>query len=115
MAVNLPLPNKIAQSSRMTSKFSVLSMRFGNGYEQVKPDGRNPVMQEWSIVWQSMTQAERDIIVPVLFNAGAWTTLLWQPPGSSTVLKFRMTASGYSESYQSGSVYTITTQLTQVF
>lgn len=114
MAVNLPLPDKISQSSQSMTKFRVLSAQFGNGYEQTKPDGINNKVQEWSITWEALIESEKTTVINALNSAGASEILLWTPPGGSAS-KFRMTTDGYSISYRAGEVYNISCNLKQVF
>ena len=111
----MPLPTKISQASQSQVKFRVLSAQFGNGYEQVKPDGINNAYSEWSVVWESVTQTERDTITSTLYAAGASEIIAWTPPGFALPAKFRMTADGFTQTYKAGNVYTISCSLKQVF
>ena len=113
--INIPLPLKIAQSLQTSVKFRTLSVQFGNGYEQVRPDGINNKYAEYNITWETLSQSQYNIVNSALYNAGSYTVIMWQPPGTSAPLKFRMTEDGYNVSYKAGDVYTISTTLKQVF
>ena len=113
--VNMPLPTKISQSLTSQTKFRVLSVQFGNGYEQVKPDGINNKYAEFSISWDNLIESEKNTVVTALNQAGSSEILSWTPPGYSAPAKFRMTPDGYTMSYRAGEVYSVSINIKQVF
>ena len=115
MSVSMPLPHKISQSVQGQYKFRTLVMKFGNGYEQVKNDGINNLVTEWQISWNSLLLSERNTVVNALILARGADVLLWTPPGFSSDQKFRMTEEGFTQTYRAGEVFSISTNIYQVF
>jgi phage-related protein len=116
MTTALPLPNKIALSSDKSVGFRAITAQFGDGYQQVAPNGINVKIASWSIEWGALTLAERDTVEASLDSVGSWGILTWTPTNESTQLKFRMTADGYTRrTTGKNGIFSISCKLTQVF
>ena len=114
MAETLPLTNKISQSSSRTIKYNVLSMQFGNGYEQRTPDGLNSKRAVWRVVYNNLTSADRNTLHTFFDAVGSSSWFSWQPPGSSTSLKWLVDGE-ITESVLSGEIYSIAFTAKQTF
>lgn len=110
----LPLTDHISQQSRRTVKFSTLSAKFGDGYEQTAPDGTNPRVESWSVVLENLTAAERATAWAFLDSVGFSTAWTWTPPGDTTSKLFKV-REGIDESFSAGNIYTISFNCEQVF
>ncbi|MDN4590843.1 hypothetical protein DBA29_20390 [Xenophilus aerolatus] len=114
MPAALPLTDRISQSSQRKTTPRSISCQFGDGYEQIRPDGINYLVDEWSIQYEALNATERATLVNVLRSVGAWDYLTWTPIGSSTPLKWRVVG-GWTESPQSGALYSLSFNLKQFF
>jgi phage-related protein len=111
----LPHTSLLSQSATRTRTQRVLSAAYGDGYSHDVPDGINSQLDNWSIQWENMTASERDAVVAVLDAVGQTDILTWTPPGSSSEKKFKVTNSGYTETFSAGNIYNISLTLRQVF
>jgi phage-related protein len=114
MSTALPLTGYISQSSTRTRKNRVLSAQFGDGYSQEAPDGTNALTDEWTIVYENLSTANRDTVWTALNAVGSWDILTWTPPGESSK-KWKVTKDGVTESAMSGATYSLTFKVRQVF
>lgn len=115
MAVtNLPLTNKISQSSTKAIEKNILVAKFGDGYEQRTPNGLNYVRQKWSIQWENISltdlQTIESAIATTRYGADAF---LWTPFTESTQKKFLYDA--HDVQFLSGDLATVNMTITQVF
>jgi len=112
----MPLPLKITNDSDKTTFFRELAGQFGDGYQQVAPNGLNNKIDSWSIVWGALTTAEATIVENALNAVGSWGILTWTPFGE-TLKKFRMDKSGYTRKSKGkgNGVITISCKINQVF
>lgn len=116
MTTALPLPTKIVLSSDKSVTFRTISSQFGDGYQQVAPNGINVKVASWNIEWAPLTLAERNTVEGVLDSVGTWGILTWTPCVETTQLKFRISGEGYTrKSLSKIGLYTISCKLTQVF
>ena len=112
----LPLPTKVALSSDKTVVFRDMSVQFGDGYQQIAPNGTNNKVANWSIEWAPLTQTERDTVEAVLDSVGSWGILTWTPCMESVQVKFRMSKEGYQrKALSKNGLYNISCKLIQVF
>ena len=56
--VALPLTNKIELGADKSVNFKEISVQFGDGYQQVAPDGLNNKRDSWSITWSPLSSTE---------------------------------------------------------
>lgn len=114
MAQNLPLQDKIAQSSAGTIAFRRKSMAFGDGYSQRVPDGLNYTQRKWTINWMHVNQAEFDTLNSFVHAHGGGAWFYWQPPGVPAPIKWVI--DGDTKWVQnSGNIYTVTITISQVY
>jgi phage-related protein len=112
----LPLPTKIVLDSDKSVSFRAISSQFGDGYQQIAPNGINNRVASWTIEWAPLTQTERDTVESVLDSVGSWGILTWTPCMETVQLKFRMSNEGYSrKSLSKVGLYSISCKLVQVF
>lgn len=114
MSQALPLTNYISQSSTRTRKHRTLTAQFGDGYSQDAPDGTNAQYDEWNIIYENLTSTNRDTVWTALNAVGSWDYLTWTPPGD-TSKKWKVTKDGVNESAQSGSHYSLSFSIRQVY
>jgi phage-related protein len=112
----LPLPNKIALSSDKSVSFRAISSQFGDGYQQIAPNGINVKVASWNVEWGALTLTERNTVETVLDSVGSWGILTWTPTNETVQLKFRITNEGYSrKTLNRNGVFSISCKLVQVF
>ena len=112
----LPLPNKITIESDKSVNFREMSAQFGDGYQQVAPNGINNKIDSWSITWAPLSSSEKTTVESVLNTNGSWGILQWTPLGETVAKNFRMTKDGYSrKSLNRGNLFSISCKLVQVF
>jgi|LakMenEpi03Aug12_release.lakeMendotaPanAssembly.Ray.scaffolds.fasta_scaffold924325_2 phage-related protein len=113
----MPLTTKISQASQMKRAPKMLVSSFGDGYEQIAPDGINNVRQQWTIVWENLNSTD----CATLENTWATTRygadyVTWTPPLPSPLnvqKKYRINSMEMVAA--SGNIYTYNAQITQVF
>ncbi len=113
MPANLPLLDRIEQSSSKEREYKTLTARFGNGYSQGIPDGINNVMDTWSLSYTQLTQAERDTLMAALNSVAGWDYLMWQPFGEATVKRWKIM--GKVKEDTTGLLYNIMFTLEQTY
>ncbi|CAM3536609.1 Phage minor tail protein [Vibrio aerogenes CECT 7868] len=64
----------------------VVSVSFGDGYEQRMPKGINNTQLSYSLSWSGLTQSERDTLVDFLMKHGGVTPFYWTPWDGQTQL-----------------------------
>jgi phage-related protein len=111
----LPYPDLISQQSTRRRNNRTISARFGDGYSQERPDGINSQWDEWAVTYLPLNDTERTQVWETLDAVGGWDHLTWQPPGSSTSKKWKVTQDGVTESSTGGGLYTLSFTLRQVF
>lgn len=112
----LPVTNKISIESSKSVGFNEISVQFGDGYQQVAPNGTNFKRDTWDITWAPLTVAERTTIETALDANGSWGVFSWTPLGESVSKNFRVTKEGYKRQTLNRSILTsITCKLVQVF
>ena len=109
---DLPLQSQLSIESTATISANVVTVKFGNGYEQRRPGGINAVAQVWQVEWRGVDETERDTIIDAIEGdvAGNFT---WQPPQSASTLKFKIES--YSLKFITSQLFSISATLTQVF
>ena len=108
-----PAPPSVG--SAPDNEVKLLTAAFGDGYEQVAPDGLNPLRQVWRLTWQTLTKAEADAIV-AFFDARHGSEVFdWTPPGYASALQFRCPQWSPPRPDAGDDVFTVTAQLRQSF
>lgn len=112
MPAALPLSSDISQASQGATEFKVLINKYGNGYEQRVADGINNAPAKWQVSWENMTLTDFTTIVTAIRSAAGVDYFTWTPPGESAG---KYVVGSYSTSAISGSIYTVSAELRQVF
>lgn len=115
MPLSLPYTDLISQQSTRRRKSRTITARFGDGYSQERPDGINSQWDEWAVSYLPLNESERDVVWSTLEKVGGWDQLLWQPPGSPAIKKWKVTPDGVTETSVGGGLYSISFTLRQVF
>ncbi len=113
----MPLTTKISQQSTMKRAPKVLSSSYGDGYEQLSPDGINNVAEQWTVVWENLSSTDANTLETL------WQTtrygvdyVTWTPPLPSplnTSKKYRIKSLDMVVS--SGNIFTYQATVQQVF
>lgn len=114
MAQTLPSTFIPSKDSSKSVEHRVLSLQFGNGYQQDVVDGINNKYEMWNVSFQLLTLADKNSIVAILNAAGAWDVINWTAPGG-TALKYKMDKSGYTETNLGADRFNLTFKLKQVY
>jgi phage-related protein len=109
MPTALPLTSKISQSSNCKVMYRTLEAKFGNGYSQRSPDGLNNRVETWTILWENISNIEKDGILYSLDYVGGWDYLTWNSK------KYKITTDGYTITPKAGDIYDVGVTLEQVF
>lgn len=115
MATALPLPEKIMRGSNPEVSHRSLSAQFGDGYEQVAPDGLNTRQELWDVTWGNLSQLQVLQVTQFLNSVGAWGTIEWTPCYEATSRKFRVVNGKYKRKTISNSDFQISCQLKRVY
>lgn len=115
MSQNLPLSNKIDESSSKTTKFHTITTKFGNGFGQRAPDGINNKVDTWLLNWTNISPTDKDTLVNIFDLVGGWDYLLWTPYSELTQKRFIITESGYTTTPKTGNLFDVSVELEQVF
>lgn len=111
--VTMPVVSKITLDSSLSVKFNQISAKFGDGYEQIAPNGVNNIVDTWSITWGALTTSEYQTVITALKSVGTWGIITWTPCDETVQKKFRI--SGDISRTRSGTLYTVACTLRQVF
>ena len=72
-----------AGSQRKTTA-RVLKTDFGDGYGQRVSDGLNSIRDEWTVIFDSLTEAEAGVVDVFLRQRLGSLSFTWTPPGEVT-------------------------------
>ena len=113
----LPLTTKILVDSRKRTAFKEIRGQFGDGYQQIAPNGLNNKVDTWEITWGALTLSEVNSLETTLGSVGSWGILTWTPSNESSSKKFRMSLDGYTKtmSGKGNGVFSLSCKLVQVF
>lgn len=103
-----------SQNSVKTIEQSVTEIQMGNGYLQRVPNGINYLRDHISIEWQNLNQTDTNTVNVFLDSLEAGDYFTWTSP-FDTVQKKYILEGGRSINVMSGSVYTITQKVKQVW
>ncbi len=107
------LPNiDPSYGTELSQEFKVKRVEF-QGYSQRKRDGLNAAPQQWSLIWENISDAESETLRAFFEGLGGVDTIDWTPynqaaPLKFTANKFRSRPTGYKTA-------TVSIQLTQEF
>ena len=111
--VAMPVVNKITLDSSLKVSFSQISAKFGDGYEQVAPNGINNTIDTWDITWGALSTTEFQTVITALKSVGTWGIITWTPCDETVQKKFRIT--GDITRTREGTFYKVSCTLKQVF
>lgn len=77
----LPLTNFIVQTSAKSVQFATLVAQFGDGYMQRAGDGINDKQEKWDIMYDNLTQANRDSLWVFIDQVKMFDVIEWTAPG----------------------------------
>ncbi len=77
--------------SQRSSTFSVLTVSFGDGYSQRKPQGINSVKDSYTLTWTGLNRTKYDDLYGFLFDTKGVTAFYWTPSQSETQSKWIVT------------------------
>jgi phage-related protein len=112
MPQNLSTTIIISPSSSLKKIDKTLSVVYGNGYQQDMRDGINSKKEERNIVYENISEADRNTIVAVLEAAGGWDKIIWTAPGG-TAKNYKLVDGAYTEN-RVANRYSLNFQLRQV-
>lgn len=112
----LPVTNKITIDSDKSVSFNEISIQFGDGYQQIAPNGTNFKKDSWNITWAPLTATEKTTIEAALDGNGSWGVFSWTPLGESVSKNFRVDRSGYTrKTLNRTNLFSISCKLVQCF
>lgn len=113
MATNFP-SIQVSQATSKSVTREILSVQFGNGYEQRMPNGINYKRERWSVTWEGLTQADKQVIEAFLDQVDDGSVILWTAPYNTTQKKYALDGDTTIQD-QGGNIYTINITLKQVY
>ena len=108
-----PVPPSVG--SAPDNEVNLLTASFGDGYEQVQPDGLNHRRQTWRLTWQTLTRLDADTIVDFLNARGGAEVFDWTPPGYGSATQFRCAEWSPPRPETGDDVFSVTATFRQAF
>jgi hypothetical protein len=109
------VPQAGSQQTQQTVTYRILAYKYGNGYEAMLPDGANPVIDTWTISFDSLTDAQTLTLKTWLAANPPW--VLWN--GDGVILPaanvYSVTPDGFQLTPSPGGVSQITFAIAQRF
>jgi phage-related protein len=106
---------KITNKSQKNKSISAISASFGDSYEQIAPEGTNPIKDSWTIFWSDIITAEKDIIENAIIKTGSWDIYIWTPLYETNAKKFRIVKDSYEREAITTTSFNISLKFVQVF
>lgn len=72
----------------LKKEYRTLSVTFGDGYTVRTGDGLNTVIEKWSMVWDSILEAERDILIDFFDSLEGFASFDFTAPKESVSKKW---------------------------
>ena len=101
------------KSLGVQSSPTILSQKFGDGYEQRIVYGINQDAKLWQLVWRNIPKTQADTNSTFLEARGGKESFNWTPPGSST--SYKWICSGWTKSVPYNNRITFQASFRQVF
>lgn len=114
MADQLPLINKINQSSKHNIAEAVSTVSYGNGYEQSTVVGRNQQKDAWTLNWSVLDETDRGIMLAFWRQYGLAKSFTWTAFGDAIEKTWKISGN-YSETALSGKHYRVSFNIAQVY
>lgn len=112
----LPLQNRITQTSQKAYTFNTIVAQYGDGYMQRAGDGINKKREKWSLIFDNLTQTERDTLATFIDQVQMADTIEWTAPGDLTEKKFIIDPeSEITEIAKTGDIYSLSLTIMRVF
>jgi phage-related protein len=103
----------LSYGTDLTHKYKRKRKQLGGGYSLRAKDGTNNVKQEWRLVWENISEANKTTLETFFNSRGGVTAFEWTPYGQVTQLKF---ISGEPNCRPSkGPLWNVTVDIEQVF
>lgn len=112
--VPMPIPEKIIDQGEVDIEFKVISMKFGDGYEQIAPDGINNIVEERKVEWAPLTLTEANSVWDIIRTIGAHGLYTWTPCDSTIQKKYRLSDTKVSKT-KIGNNYKISIRVREAF
>lgn len=110
----LPRPDLIATDAAKTIMHRIKSVKFGDGYEQLSPDGINSKVDKWRLSYVWMDKATYETIQTAFDTVGGADYFTWTPYGEAVSKRFKVDPDSKTVSFSSGKIK-FSFSLTQVF
>lgn len=104
-----------SQTSVKNRKNKVLISQFGQGFAQYANDGPNSQYDEWQLIFENLSSANRSTLSTFYETNGCVIWFTWTAPGDSSSKKWRIVKDTFNESVSSGSLYNISFTIQQCF
>ena len=112
----LPIPSKIIQTAQKAVKFTTITAQVGDGYMLRAADGINDKTEMWSITYDNLASAERDVIWVFLNLVKMSAVVEWTAPGDLVEKNWIVDPeSEIAEQAKTGDIYSISFTLKRVF
>lgn len=106
----LVTPRPPSYGANMRKQYRVLRNNFGDGYEQIIPDGLNNQIQEWDLSWE--LNAAEALSLESQLNSFEGKDFQWTTPNGNTL---RFNCYEYTKSFIQYDNYVITAKFIQSF
>lgn len=88
------------------------SVRFGDGYQHVTPDGINTIIPRWKVVFDGLLKSELNQLLAELRTAHGAGPVQWQSPLDDAPLNYRVQT--WSVTAKEGLIYDLNCTLERV-
>ena len=109
------IPSSGSGSTQRTMTYRMLAYKYGNGYEQMLPDGANASIDTMTVAFDNLNATDTATLIAWLATNKPWVT--WS--GDGTVLPstktYSITADGYQQTLNSAGVNAFTFNVAQRF
>lgn len=95
----MPIPEKITNEGDVDVEFDVIRMAFGEGYEQIAPNGLNYAREIRTVIWAPLTPTEATTVWNTLLTVGSHGILTWTPCDAVTQKKYRLAENKITKSF----------------
>jgi phage-related protein len=89
-ALALPLICKITTQSTLSTSNRIISAQYGNGFEQIAPDGLNSNIDTWDIIYAPLEGTDLTTLLTFISTVDVVSWFTYTPLGESTSKKWRI-------------------------
>jgi phage-related protein len=108
-----PAAPAASQSSTGETQTNTQEVKFGNGYAVRIPEGINNLVENYNLVWKSITKTERDVLIAFLRARNGAQAFDYTLPDEATARKF--TCSTWRWVHGEYNLFDMTASFKQVF